>query len=186
MVNLVSSFIVFIMLFFSPSLYAEEIYDIKKLMLTSPQRADINKQRHQFYPTLGNRVEANTTKKKITKRKKLPKQLSVSSVIVSPSGKKIVRVNGHYSERAPRNSRIIPNQTSAHVTKFSVDGRRVEVPTGKTYLVKKKKLVSNHLYQAKQRQQKLRMAEKKKEESKSKEQENKSNTSKVLNKLVGK
>jgi len=67
-----------------------------------------------------------------------------------------------------------------------VDGRRVEVPTGKTYLVEKKKLVSNHLYQAKQRQQKLRMAEKKKEESKSKEQENKSNTSKVLNKLVGK
>lgn len=178
MVNLLSSFMIFITLFFSSYLYAEERYDIQKLMLTSAQRLAINKQRQQFYFIPVDRTQRVTINKNLAKKKSLPNKLSVSSVIVSPSGKKIVRVNGKYSDRAPRNSKLIPSQTSMHVTKFVVDGKRVNLPIGKTYLVQKNKIVSNYLYSGKVQQQNLRQAEKKQKKTKLKEQVEQSDTKK--------
>jgi hypothetical protein len=141
---------------FSSSLYAEPVSTISKLMLTSAQRLAIDKQRKQISFTSKGLVHKKIIK--VKKANSLPKKVAVSSVIVTPSGNKIVRVNGKYSSGYLKNIRLISNKTSSNSAKFIIEGRSVNIPVGKAYIPYYKKVVNDYDYKRNIKKRKNKLA----------------------------
>jgi len=170
--------IIFIELFYVSRISA----DIGRLMLTVEQRNLINASRNLENPVPIGKVPIIVAPKLAAKR--YPKNISVSSIIVSPKGNKIVRVNGKFRENYLKNIKIDSKETTATKAKFIIDGKQVHVPVGKTYLTKTQKLTSNHAQEEKINNIKLKLAT----EKEKKQKYNSENTQKLqdlIKSLIG-
>ncbi len=78
---------------------AEDLTQIKTLMLTPEQRVLINQQREQFLlnPLVGHKEIAQP---------KPPKKVVITAIIVTPEGNKIIRLNGDFTTAPSKQIKI--------------------------------------------------------------------------------
>lgn len=152
--------IIFIELFYVSRISA----DIGRLMLTVEQRNLINASRNLDNPVSIGKVPIIVAPKLAAKR--YPNNISVSSIIVSHKGNKIVRVNGKFRENYLENIKIDSKETTVTRAKFIIDGKQVQVPVGKTYLTKTHKLNSNHAQEKQVNNIRLKLATEKEKKQK--------------------
>lgn len=141
--------VIVLMLFVPLKLYAVEV---SKLILTEEQRNDINSQRELYINNLKskspkiNKIATKQNSKQNLKKKSsnLPKKIAVSSIIISPNNNKLVRVNGKFIAEKFKKIKLVQDSTSANSAKFIINGKRIELSVGKTYLTKSNKIVETY------------------------------------------
>lgn len=136
--------------------------EIQTFMLTAEKRNDIDKQRYYYASKrmLSNK-EGNMSavikdgSKLVSKPKKcsnpLPKKIAITSIIVSPSNRKIVRINGKFQNQIHSRIELKQYETTHQSVTFKVKGRVVELQVGNTYLTRKSKVISNYQYEQQQK-----------------------------------
>lgn len=130
-------FLITLMMLPFNSVYALDQERISTLMLTPEQRSLINKQRNSFLHKTVKKKAVKNNKKYIKKAKRISKKVTVSSVIVSPNGNKTIRINGNFVKQSAKNK-------SSKSAKLRIGSRTIDLPVGKTYLIKSKKIVDSH------------------------------------------
>lgn len=134
--------------FFMSTSYAGEI---NRLFLTPEQRQVVEAERqsylkrHKIRPVENNFIVTTEKKPEAKPRISLPSHLSVSAVIITPDGRKLVRVNERYNA-LPKKTKLDEQQTSLKEVGLKVDGKLVEIPLGETYLPRSGKTVKSYQY----------------------------------------
>ena len=77
----------------------------------------------------------------------MPKKIAITSIIVSPSNRKIVRINGKFQNQIHSRIELKQYETTHQSATFKVKGRVVELQVGNTYLTRKSKVISNYQYE---------------------------------------
>lgn len=114
------------------------------LLLSSEQRAQIELQRQNYLHPQPKPTKTLAAQKVAKPKSNLPKNLAVSAVIVTPEGRKIVRINGEYQLPKNKNIRLDANATRLDRAALDLNGHKVEVPVGYNYQPNQKTLVKNY------------------------------------------
>lgn len=153
-----SLFIGLTMMLLSPIVQSAEV---KRLFLTPEQRQMVEAERQTYLnrqnvKPLAIKSTAPKTNKSVKKQIKLPGSISVSSVIITPDGRKLVRINDHYG-KLPIRTRVDKSQTSSSEIALKVNGKLVEVPLGETYLPRSGKTIKSYEYHRAAKRQPLKI-----------------------------
>ncbi|RUM90388.1 MAG: hypothetical protein DSZ27_09125 [Thiomicrospira sp.] len=124
--------------------------DLDRLFLTPDQRLLIDSERQDFLKTKtsGSLSKAEKAQRQMTAPPKSTEQtpLSVTAIIVSPSGTRYIRLNENYQKGLPVGKTDKITEKRSFETPFNVNEKQVVIPVGHTYLPDSKKIIKNYQY----------------------------------------
>lgn len=84
----------------------------------------------------------------------LPQKIAISSIIITPDNRKIIRVNNSFQALDMNRVKLDYQQTTLNSVTYKIDGKRVVIPVGKTLFPHDKKLVRSQSLNIKTTEQK--------------------------------
>lgn len=116
----------------------------EKLFMNEKDRYTIHAARQVFLKKASPEIPKQQAKKTPYKSK-LPYKIMVSSIIITPDNRKIIRVNNAYQQINLNSTTIDFHKTTLNSVVYKIDNKPVVIPVGKTFFPHKNKLVNNNV-----------------------------------------
>ncbi len=126
------------LIFFFSSVVAQEQ---SRLFISSEDREVIHTERMKYLDVMPSRT---LPLQRVQVKPQLPHKISISSIIITPDNRKIIRVNNAYQRIDMRRITTEYKRTTLSEVVYKIGQRFVIIPVGKTFFPQSNKLVKNH------------------------------------------